>query len=206
MAEGFPEATARAAMRTMVPGGRQGVRFGEGLAGLDGKGALLGELQEVAVAVGAQDLHGEGPQGDALGGEAGRHPRDLEAVRPLREAEGGEGLRVLAQRRPRVAALATGHDQGERAEGEEAGGLSHQGMTHQRMNRLRSWSRTRGSSLWRTSSASMSHAASPAVAGLERDVFEDGLEHGGQATGADVLGRLVDLGGEPRELADRVGR
>ena len=117
----------------------------------------------------------------------------------MRDTEGREGLRGLAQGRPRVAALATSQG-GQKSDDQEGSG----DLLHQRMNRLRSWSRTRGSEL-AADLFGIDDDRAAHEAGVERDVLQDGLEHGGETTGPDVLGRLVHLGGHAGQLADRLG-
>ena len=59
-------------------------------------------------------------------------------------------------------------------------------------------------SCWSTNAASTTKRLAAAVLGVEAHVLEQFLHHRLQPPRADILDRLVDLGGDPRERLDAV--
>ena len=73
------------------------------------------------------------------------------------------------------------------------------------MKRLRSWSCRIASRPLAHQSRRPRATSLPAHLGrVERRLVEQPLQHGVQAAGADVLGALVHLGGDARDLGDGV--
>ena len=179
----WPRAKARAATRRWVPGAGRGSVSANDSPGRRLEATRARDLQEVAFALGHEELDVEDGQARPIGAGPRGGEGDLDLVAALGHAQAGDGRRGRPQRRQGVALLAAGGQEGEQ---EERGP-----RPPHRMNRVRSRSCRRGASRRAHDIGLDGHARLAVLARGEAHLFEDGLEDGGEAARADVLGRWL---------------